>query len=398
MGNDISFLKRYEYSRIFSFLEQILFFLEYSELQICSFVSKECNEKARFSYEISLWTRYHNIRLKNCPTQNIIMGKRTDCVSQIDSINNKRFFIDIDKTDITMKKMTHVVEGDRYCAPVYIDRYVLCFCPKELFRYDIITKKWSTVPHVLPKEHMLRMSIATFNNKIIMTGGYTYKPSVVDVRYQNAAYIYCEKDGTWVPQENMTLITPRYRHQSIEYMGKFFVLGGYAYHPSLIASSPIAKVEVFDPLIGKFVDTPPMKRSRDRFSVIIINDILYVIGGDMFDIIDCYFTIEKMDPKTLEWEIIVRKKICIKNFSVVHDDSRIYFLGGNPHVSSINGKPTWNYYDLSNDTWGSDLYNNQERRISTDLRFSDSLVIPRSPMKWTNIDDGYAFRTLHKNI
>ena len=118
----------------------------------------------------------------------------------------------------------------------------------------------------------------------------------------------------------------------------------------------------------------------------------------MFDIIDCYFTIEKMDPKTLEWEIIVRKKICIKNFSVVHDDSRIYFLGGNPHVSSINGKPTWNYYDLSNDTWGSDLYNNQERRISTDLRFSDSLVIPRSPMKWTNIDDGYAFRTLHKNI
>ena len=36
MGNDISFLKRYEYSRIFSFLEQILFFLEYSKSVLLS--------------------------------------------------------------------------------------------------------------------------------------------------------------------------------------------------------------------------------------------------------------------------------------------------------------------------------------------------------------------------
>ena len=398
MGNHVSFQKKYQYFKILTFLEQILFFLEYSELQICSFVSKECNEKARFSHEIILWTRYRNIQFKKYGTQNIIMGKRGDCATQIDSINNKRFFVYIDKTSIRFKKMNYIMEVERYYAPIYIHKYVHCFCPKELFRYDIITKKWSTVPHVLPKQYMLRMSIATFNNKIIMTGGYTYKPSVIDVQYLNEAYIYCEKNDTWILQENMTLITPRYRHQSIEYMGNFFVLGGYSYQPSLMASSSTKKVEIFDPLIGKFVDAPPMKRCRHGFSVTIINGILYVIGGDMYDIIDCYFSIEKMDPKTLEWQIIVCKKILIKQFSIVKDGSRIYFLGGNPYSASLFGKPTWNYYDLSNDTWGSDIYTHEERRLSEDFRFSDSLEIPHSPMKWTNIDDGYAFRTYHKNI
>ena len=107
----------------------------------------------------------------------------------------------------------------------------------------------------------------------------------------------------------------------------------------------------FDPRIGKWSQLPQMTYARYRSAVGILNDTLYVSGGD--DLVYYKGFIECYNFKACKWDIFETTMPKPKmNHTLIPHHNQLWFFGGQNYDSDvIVNDLSWYAYDLAEHSW-----------------------------------------------
>lgn len=90
----------------------------------------------------------------------------------------------------------------------------------------------------------------------------------------------------------------RAQHSVAALSGKLFVTGGWD------GSSDLNNVECYDPQLNNWTAISPMNISRCSHRCVVVDNVLYVIGGNNFN--DGYLnSIERYDEVADKWTLVI---------------------------------------------------------------------------------------------
>jgi hypothetical protein len=129
-------------------------------------------------------------------------------------------------------------------------------------------------------------------------------------------------------------------------------------------------VELYDPIIGMTTPGPPMLRQRSTPKLLVIDDCLYAIGGDIDDIVFAVGSIEKFDLIKQDWVFVTfflepRRRV---HCAIAAFQSKIFLFGG---VYGNNIWTSWDYYDVRRHYWASQAQQNLSNDLSMPYRPSE---------------------------
>jgi len=133
--------------------------------------------------------------------------------------------------------------------------------------------------------------------------------------------------GTWVKQM-AKMNTKRRYHSACAWKGRLYVAGGWDLPNHMLGS-----VEAYDPKINKWVVCPEMVRKRAIFNLLIVNDELYAIGGEVLTTNG--ISIEKRLANG-KWELVTEIKELRTYCCCSVMNGKIYLLGEvSTHISTL---------------------------------------------------------------
>eukprot|EP01038_Epipyxis_sp_PR26KG_P009689 gene9689-13042_t len=176
------------------------------------------------------------------------------------------------------------------------------------------------------------------------------------------------------------LLRPRYRHSSIGFKDKIWVIGG-CFDDHQVTNT----VEIVDPLSGVVVSGPSMVARREFGNLLIVNEVLYAVGGDMDHLSNLMTrTIEKFDSSLNKWIHVTTFKDERRGFSTCSYESKIYIFGGSSeHDYDLN---TWDAFDVIKMNWASDeVTKSQSSLFKMPLidTWGQAVTYPPKPLNWT---------------
>ena len=226
-------------------------------------------------------------------------------------------------------------------------------------KYNRYRNVWTQVPN-LP-QRLQTVAAAVVDNELYVCGGaindrYSdtvykfYDPSTDPYNLHHADDNECE----WLELYTWRMLQPRYRHAAIGYRGKLWIAGGFCFDKTITKWSCTSTVEIFDISTEKWETGPCMVARRDFPNLLICNDKLYAIGGDVDSVGNqATRTIEMFNEKTNRWELVANFKDDRKGFSTCAVGSKVYVFGGKDSQSyNMN---TWDCYDVEHRVWESDV-------------------------------------------
>ena len=245
--------------------------------------------------------------------------------------------------------------------------------------YDPLSDSWEDLPP-LPQRLML-VAAASEGKKLYITGG------IDKATGQYSDNVYClDKSGAKAEQwTTLTskLLSPRVGHASASINGSLWIAGGQ-FADSDSSSSSASSVEVYDIKSQKWVRGPSMSAERIWFRLLVIQDTLYAIGGD----VDCKGssltpTIERLNMVQNVWEKVADFAKVRRVFSTSSVGSKIYIFGGRD--INYGTLQDWDCYDVNTKKWESTCYKDMtdiEKKTNDDnkiesIRSPELRKIPR---------------------
>jgi N-acetylneuraminic acid mutarotase len=192
--------------------------------------------------------------------------------------------------------------------------------------FDPQTESWSArAPMPTPRGGA---HAAVVGNKIYVIGGYAtsaHRGGAIGMDTR-ANEEYDPATDRWIEKQPMP--TPRNHHAVGVIDGKIYVAGGRIGAPFTGSSSHIKVMEVYDPIKDIWARRPPMPTARSGLAYGVIDDKLFVIGGE-----DEKGTVHKVteayDPKTERWIKYPDMPIAKHGPAFVTMGRKIYILSGN---------------------------------------------------------------------
>ena len=156
-----------------------------------------------------------------------------------------------------------IYNGKIYCVGGYYDKY-----HDTIEVYDIESDSWSTISTPMINGRT-EMTVQLYNGKIYCIGGRRYSSCCKTIE------IYDIELDKWSTGANIP--TPRIQFSSVLYNGKIYCFGGNNSNSSnkIIYN----KVEVYDIESDSWLTLKDMPETRDRFTCILYDGVVYCIGG-----------------------------------------------------------------------------------------------------------------------
>jgi N-acetylneuraminic acid mutarotase len=244
--------------------------------------------------------------------------------------------------------------------------------------YDPLTDTWEDLPP-LPQRLML-VAAASEGKKLYISGGIDKATG----QYSDA--VFClNKAGN--PGEEWTtlkskLLSPRVGHASASINGALWIAGGQ-FADSDNGSSSASSVEVYDLESQKWVKGPSMIAERIWFRLLVIQDTLYAIGGDVDSKGSSLTpTIERLNNRQNVWEKVADFTKVRRVFSTSSVGSKIYIFGGRD--INYGTLQDWDCFDVKTNKWESacygdmtDVEKNTNSKAIGHIRSPEKRKIPR---------------------
>jgi N-acetylneuraminic acid mutarotase len=141
--------------------------------------------------------------------------------------------------------------------------------------------------------------------------------------------------------------TPRQAPVSGVINGKLYVAGGYGDDGSGNGNHVLATLEVYDPVNDSWKPLASMPTARTGAAATVINDMLYVVGGDVGGLTHA---LEVYDPSADRWATLAPMPTARFEFAVESVNGILYALGGN---TSGTATGIVEAYDPKTDSWTS---------------------------------------------
>lgn len=141
-------------------------------------------------------------------------------------------------------------------------------------------------------------------------------------------------------------------------------------------------MEIYDPSTGESIEGPEMTRNRLFGNLLIVDNHLYAIGGDVDDSGQQLLvtrSIERFNEELNEWEYISTFKDERKGFSTCAVGSNIYIFGGSALSESYND--TWDIFDTKTRIWESSKLPAYSKMPPID-DWGQAITIPNSRASW----------------
>lgn len=158
----------------------------------------------------------------------------------------------------------------------------------------------------------------------------------------------CYAQSPWT-QKEATMSMGRWELSTCVVDGKIYAIGGARY------SSPLDKVEVYDPATDAWTAKSDMPTARQGLSTSMVNGKIYAIGGGDISAAPDYktfSTVEEYDPETDTW--ITKSPMSTERgfHSANVLDGKIYVIGGSSgHLVNDPAILAVEVYDPATDTW-----------------------------------------------
>ena len=135
------------------------------------------------------------------------------------------------------------------------------------------------------------------------------------------------------------------------YGGKLYLVGGFTVTPE--GRQPTNNLLIYDPVVGKWEEGPPMPTARASLTADFVDGILYAIGGSTTDQNEGQLSInEAYDPATNEWSEKAPMPTARHHATSSVVEGKIYVIGGRetdvPSNTDVN-----EVYDPKKDSWNS---------------------------------------------
>lgn len=216
--------------------------------------------------------------------------------------------------------------------------------------YDPLTDSWRDLPP-LPQRLML-VAAASEGKKLYISGGIDKATG----QYSDSVYCLdkaCTVGGEWTTLKSK-LLSPRVGHASASINGTLWIAGGQ-FADSDSSSSTASSVEVYDIASEKWVKGPSMIAERIWFRLLVIQDTLYAIGGDVDGKGSSLTpTIERLNITQNVWEKVADFTKVRRVFSTSSVGSKIYIFGGRD--INYGTLQDWDCFDINTKQWESTLY------------------------------------------
>ena len=156
------------------------------------------------------------------------------------------------------------------------------------------------------------------------------------------------------------LLKSRVGHASAAVNGKLWVAGGQFSGANTIVDSPeyvnSTSVEYYDPITKLWNLGPNMLSERIWFRLLVINNALYAVGGDVDTTgLSLIPTIERLNVNSNRWEKIGEFCDVRRVFSTSAVDNKIYVFGGRD--VNYGTLQDWDSFDCDSQEWESVAYN-----------------------------------------
>ena len=152
--------------------------------------------------------------------------------------------------------------------------------------YDPLTDSWYFIDPI----EIARSDFVTINysDKIYTFGGFN------GFNIFNFNHVYDPKTGTWDTENETPLPTPVSGADGVVLNDKIYVIGGYT------GTTETNQVQIYDPSNKSWDVGNPMHTARSQFVAVVLDGLIYVIGGKYKDVGDP-FDVEIFDPADGTW-------------------------------------------------------------------------------------------------
>jgi len=242
-----------------------------------------------------------------------------------------------DPAVVTVGSMIHVVGGLSQAGPT-----------GQHWQFDPVAQRWQTLPP-LPVPRSDAVS-ALIGDTLYVAGGY-------NMWYGGAlsyTHSYNVITQAWIT--TTALITPVSGAASVVVNDQLIVLGGFDNR------SESASVQRYDPVTKEWHAGRAMPVARSEFDAVLLDDLIYVIGGNIISHDTRGQTLAKTDPipATLvsaydpqreEWQTMAPLPAPRIDFTARVRDGKIYVIGGTDRWITGNAQKDLFIYDPLLNEW-----------------------------------------------
>ena len=197
--------------------------------------------------------------------------------------------------------------------------------------YDPKTNSWEQVADMpTPRAST---EAAVINGTIYVCGGYNGADNrLVNLKFLDIVDAYDPQTDTWVRKQGMSI--PRKQFGVGVVAGKIYAIGGYIHPLDKKPEAPwrIDLVEAYNPATDTWMKRAKMQRRRDGFGVGVVNNHIYAIGGRGWPQVGpggpFLKVIEEYNPKINRWKWKNEMPDLRLSFSTVVLNDVIYLIGG----------------------------------------------------------------------
>ncbi|XP_026481659.1 kelch-like protein 17 [Ctenocephalides felis] len=195
----------------------------------------------------------------------------------------------------------------------------------KCYKYDVRSNSWSDFEK-LPRP--LKGAAATFcKNKLYITGG-----TEGDKQDTNTVMFYMQKSetqGKWITVAPM--LQKRTSHALCSVNGALYAFGGVQKESNEDDNDILQTVEMYSPELNKWCYVSSMPDSRAMFSSAVLDEFIYIFGGNSSRIqqTENSGTVERYDTLNDRWSQLQPMPLVSSNNSrAVAYRNRIYVIGG----------------------------------------------------------------------
>jgi len=170
-----------------------------------------------------------------------------------------------------------------------------------------------------PRTEVMAVSL---DDLVYVIGGFTNEG-----RITNTVEVYNTTNNFWYTAL-IPLPIPLHHASASTHDGRIYVVGGHKgdWNPS-------NRLFIYDPKIDNWTTEPSMPTARGSTVSYFVGDILFVIGGDMYD--HSFFSVEAFDTFNGTWTSLSPMPTTRHGLGVVNVDNTIYVIVGGLHPGLI---------------------------------------------------------------
>lgn len=195
----------------------------------------------------------------------------------------------------------------------------------DAWYYDPATDAW-TVVSAMPIR-MVAGAAITVGEYIYLIGGLSHSTS--EDLFRGAVQRYDPQQDQWEIVSNLPVVV---NHCALVYLdGEIYVIGGRD------ASTDYGLVQIYNPTANSWREGPPLQRPRAGHAAVVVNDVIYVLGGERinsedFSVLD---SVEVFDPSTETWSYGVPMPLGLHGVPAVVIEGTIFVVGGSEQANGV---------------------------------------------------------------